>query len=80
MRECLRKADKESKRTMAFSAMGSGGYLGYPRDVVARIMYGTVVEFDSSYNTTSLRDISIVISGKEAETIKVFQLYEMFSI
>lgn len=71
MRECLRLADKHSKKSIAFSAMGTGGYLGYPRELVASIMYGAIVEFDNSYDSTSLQDVSIVISGKEAETVKV---------
>ena len=77
MRECLRLADNGSKKTIAFSAMGSGGFLGYPRDIVACIMYGAIVEFDNSYSTTSLRDISIVINAKETETVKVCSLFSL---
>jgi O-acetyl-ADP-ribose deacetylase (regulator of RNase III) len=71
MRECLRLADKYGKKTVAFSSMGTGGYLGYPRDMVASIMYGAVVEFDSSYSKTSLKEINIVMYNKDHETIKV---------
>lgn len=76
MRECLRLADHYSKKTVAISAMGTGGYLGYPRDVVASIMYGAVVEFDSSYSKTSLREISIVLYNKDTETVKAFEEHE----
>lgn len=76
MRECLRLADGHSKKTIAISAMGTGGYLGYPRDVAASIMYGAVVEFDSSYSKTSLKDISIVLYSKDSETVKAFEDHE----
>lgn len=76
MRECLRQADKHSKKTLAISAMGTGGYLGYPRDVVAGIMYGAVVEFDRSYSSTSLKEVSIIIHNKDTETVKAFEEHE----
>jgi O-acetyl-ADP-ribose deacetylase (regulator of RNase III) len=56
--------------------MGTGGYLGYPRDVVASIMYGAIVEFDSCYRRTSLKDISIILYTKDTETVKAFEEHE----
>eukprot|EP00058_Branchiostoma_floridae_P015390 XP_002600878.1 hypothetical protein BRAFLDRAFT_75837 [Branchiostoma floridae] len=38
MSTCLKHADKDSERTIAFPAVGTGG-LGYPKDVVARLMF-----------------------------------------
>ncbi|KAL4240940.1 Poly (ADP-ribose) polymerase [Mactra antiquata] len=80
MRECLRLADLHSKKTIAISAIGTGGYLGYPREVAASIMYGAVVEFDTSYSKTSLKEISFVIYNKDTETIKAFEDHEHMRI
>ena len=71
LRECLRLADKYSKKTLAFHAMGTGGFLGYPKDVVASIMYGVIVEYDKSYNSTGIRDVNFVLHSKDLETIRV---------
>ena len=73
LRECLRLADKFSKKTLAFHAMGTGGFLGYPKDVVASIMYGVIVEYDKSYSSTGIRDINFVLYNKDTETIRVSQ-------
>ncbi|KAH3872407.1 hypothetical protein DPMN_035623 [Dreissena polymorpha] len=71
MLECLRKADRHSKKSIVFTSMGTGGYLGYPRETVASLMYGTVVEFDSSYTATSLQEVNILLYSKDTDTVKV---------
>ncbi|XP_052266746.1 protein mono-ADP-ribosyltransferase PARP14-like isoform X2 [Dreissena polymorpha] len=76
MLECLRKADRHSKKSIVFTSMGTGGYLGYPRETVASLMYGTVVEFDSSYTATSLQEVNILLYSKDTDTVKAFEEHE----
>ncbi|WAQ95722.1 PAR14-like protein [Mya arenaria] len=76
MRECLRKADRHSKKSVAFVSMGTGGYLGYPHEVVASIMYGALVEFDKCYPKSSLREVWFALYSKDTETIKAFEDHE----
>lgn len=56
-------------RSIAIPALGTGK-LGYPRDIVARIMLDTASDF-SKTNPSSLREIWIVLYKLDIPTIKV---------
>jgi len=71
MRECLRKTDRHSLKSVAFLPLGTSKELGYPRELVARLMYAAVVEFDQGYTKTSLKEVTFVINRKDADLIKV---------
>lgn len=67
----MEEADRCKATSIAFPALGAGN-LGYPSNVVARIMVGTVATYIKSHEaTTSLEAIKLVIYMKD--TFKEFQ-------
>ncbi|KAL5022101.1 hypothetical protein ScPMuIL_001256 [Solemya velum] len=68
--KCLTEAEKMRARSIAIPALGTGK-LGYPRDIVARIMLDTASDF-SKTNPSSLREIWIVLYKLDIPTIKAF--------
>ena len=71
MSKCLRESEKEQKRTIVFNAMGTGGYLCYPKDVVAKLMYNAVADFDARQPKTWLKEVTFCVYGQDKETIRV---------
>ena len=71
MSKCLRESEKERKRTIVFNAMGTGGYLCYPKDVVAKLMYNAVADFDARQPKTWLKEVTFCVYGQDKETIRV---------
>ncbi|KAI8490692.1 positive regulation of interleukin-4-mediated signaling pathway [Branchiostoma belcheri] len=57
---CLKGADKDSMRTIAFPALGTGG-LGYPKDVVARLMFEEILSHSSKNPAGDLEETKFVI-------------------
>ena len=66
---CLETASRSSYSSIVFPAMGTG-YLGYPKDQVAAMMYKTVIEYAQKSETTIKEVIFVCYSG-DLETIKV---------
>ncbi|XP_067290157.1 protein mono-ADP-ribosyltransferase PARP14-like [Pseudorasbora parva] len=67
IRDCLRKADTQGMASVAFPAIGTGN-LGFPKDLVARIMLTEVQEF----NSTSLREVTVIVHPSDKESIRCF--------
>ncbi|XP_067289789.1 protein mono-ADP-ribosyltransferase PARP14 [Pseudorasbora parva] len=67
IRDCLRKADTQGMASVAFPAIGTGN-LGFPKDLVARIMLTEVQEF----NSTSLREVTVIVHPSDKESIQCF--------
>ncbi|XP_066278203.1 protein mono-ADP-ribosyltransferase PARP14-like isoform X2 [Branchiostoma lanceolatum] len=57
---CLKAADKGSMRTIAFPALGTGG-LGYPKDVVARLMFEETLSHSGKNPAGDLEEVKFVI-------------------
>ena len=71
IRKCLEEADRCGATSIAFPALGAGN-LGYPSDVVAKIMVGTVATFIKTHQaTTSLETVKLVIYMQD--TFKEFE-------
>ena len=67
----MEEADRYKATSIAFPALGAGN-LGYPSNVVARIMVGTVATYIKTHqDTTSLEAVKLVIYMQE--TFKEFQ-------
>ncbi|WAR20958.1 PAR14-like protein [Mya arenaria] len=54
VQDCLKKASKEKKMSIVFSALGCG-QLKYPVEVVAGIMFESAVDFDKNNKKSSLK-------------------------
>ncbi|XP_060577859.1 protein mono-ADP-ribosyltransferase PARP14-like [Ruditapes philippinarum] len=79
MKDSLELAEKHNKYSIVFCAMGTG-QLQYPTDLVARIMYQAVIDFDKSHPQSSLKEVKFVLYQKDFATIKAFEEEENFRL
>ena len=71
MAECLKQSESHQKRSIVFNAMGTGGYLCYPKDVVAKLMYTAIFDFDARQPRTWLKEVTFCVYGQDKDTIRV---------
>ena len=57
-----------------FNAMGTGGYLCYPKDVVAKLMYNAIIDFDARQPRTWLKEVTFCVYGQDKDTVRVRRL------
>uniref|UniRef100_A0A8C1Z8Z2 Poly [ADP-ribose] polymerase n=1 Tax=Cyprinus carpio TaxID=7962 RepID=A0A8C1Z8Z2_CYPCA len=67
IRDCLNKAESMRKASVVFPAIGTGN-LGFPKDLVGRIMLTEVQEF----KPTNLRKVTVVVDPSDKESIECF--------
>ena len=60
----------ESFSSLALPAMGTGN-LQYPRHLVAKTMFDSVLQYSQENPSTSLRDIRFVLYNKDQATVNV---------
>ena len=58
--DCLIKAVNDNVSTIAFSALGCG-FLEYPADVIAEIMFNSVINFDAKRHPFTSLEVEFVI-------------------
>ena len=68
---CLRQSEKRQKRSIVFNAFGTGGFLCYPKDVVAKLMYNAITDFDARQPRTWLKDVTFCVYGQDKDTVRV---------
>ncbi|XP_026129256.1 poly [ADP-ribose] polymerase 14-like isoform X1 [Carassius auratus] len=67
IRKCLKKAESWRMASVVFPAIGTGN-LGFPKDLVARIMLTEVQEF----NSTNLREVTVIVHPSDRESVECF--------
>ncbi|XP_026075336.1 poly [ADP-ribose] polymerase 14-like isoform X1 [Carassius auratus] len=67
IRDCLIKAESLRKASVVFPAIGTGN-LGFPKDLVARIMLTEVQKF----KPTNLRKVTVIVHPSDKESIECF--------
>ncbi|CAM4730206.1 unnamed protein product [Leuciscus chuanchicus] len=67
IRDCLKKADSCRMASVVFPAIATGN-LGFPKDLVARIMLTEFQEF----NCTNLREVTVIVHPSDKESIQCF--------
>ncbi|TRZ00262.1 hypothetical protein DNTS_003714 [Danionella cerebrum] len=67
IRDCLRAADSQGMTSIAFPAIGTGN-LGYPRDIVAKLM---LTEFHK-FKSTNLQLATVILHPSDKLSIQVF--------
>ncbi|XP_052771707.1 protein mono-ADP-ribosyltransferase PARP14-like [Mya arenaria] len=72
VQDCLKKASKEKKMSIVFSALGCG-QLKYPVEVVAGIMFESAVDFDKNNKKSSLKTVQFVIYPSDEHVKKAFK-------
>lgn len=63
---------------MAIPALGTGN-LGYSRDLVAKLMYDTVVQFGKDNPDTTINDVLFIVYPGDAKTIQVITLLFIYT-
>ncbi|XP_035188306.1 protein mono-ADP-ribosyltransferase PARP14-like isoform X1 [Oxyura jamaicensis] len=69
--ECLQIAEEQSLKSITFPAIGTGN-LGFPRSVVAKLLFDKVVEFSSKNKVNSLKEVHFLLHPKDKENIQEF--------
>ncbi|KTF86262.1 hypothetical protein cypCar_00021683 [Cyprinus carpio] len=67
IRNCLKNAENWRMASVVFPAIGTGN-LGFPKDLVARIMLTEVQEF----NSTNLREVTVIVHPSDKESVECF--------
>ncbi|XP_062908511.1 protein mono-ADP-ribosyltransferase PARP14-like isoform X2 [Mobula hypostoma] len=60
IRDCLKNTEGSQQDSIAFPAIGSGK-LSYPKDVVANVMFKTVLKFSSERRSAHLKKVYLVV-------------------
>uniref|UniRef100_A0A8C4S0Z3 Poly [ADP-ribose] polymerase n=1 Tax=Erpetoichthys calabaricus TaxID=27687 RepID=A0A8C4S0Z3_ERPCA len=74
---CLRETEKLQKRSIAFPAIGTGN-LGFPKVLVASLMFDEVVSFSSKEKPKNLKEIVFLLHPSDAQTVQAF--FEQFKV
>ncbi|KAF4108229.1 protein mono-ADP-ribosyltransferase PARP14-like [Onychostoma macrolepis] len=67
IRDCLRTAETQGMASISFPAIGTGN-LGFPKDLVARIMLTEVQKF----NFTNLQEVTVIVHPSDKESVECF--------
>ncbi|EMP38337.1 Poly [ADP-ribose] polymerase 14 [Chelonia mydas] len=69
--ECLQTAEQLSLKSITFPAIGTGN-LGFPKPVVAKLMFDQVFEFSHKKNFQSLQDVHFLLYPNDTDNIQAF--------
>ena len=74
VRDCLREVDKRELASVTFPAIGTGN-LGFPKDLVPRIMMEETQMFCSKTNPQWLKEVVIIVHplDRESVDVRIFQ-------
>ena len=68
--KCLEIAEELSLKSITFPAIGTGN-LGFPRSVVAKLLFDKVFEFSSKNGVNSLEEVHFLLHPKDTANIQV---------
>ncbi|XP_062972713.1 protein mono-ADP-ribosyltransferase PARP14-like [Elgaria multicarinata webbii] len=69
--ECLNTTERLSLNSITIPAIGTGN-LGYPKHLVAKLMFDEVFKFSQKGNPRSLQEVHFVLHPSDMNTIKAF--------
>ncbi|XP_035752226.1 protein mono-ADP-ribosyltransferase PARP14 isoform X2 [Egretta garzetta] len=69
--KCLQIAEELSFKSITFPAIGTGN-LGFPRPVVAKLLFDKVFEFSSKNGVNSLEEVHFLLHPKDTANIQEF--------
>lgn len=76
MRECLEKTEELSLSSVAFPAIGAGGF-SFPATEVAKVMFEEVLKFSSRKNLKSLQEVHFILHPKNKINIQVMLILSL---
>ncbi|KAM6307502.1 protein mono-ADP-ribosyltransferase PARP14 [Aegotheles albertisi] len=68
---CLRKTEELQLKSIAFPAIGTGGF-GFPKDVVSKLMFDVVFKFSRSHSRETLQEVHFFLLPKDADNVQAF--------
>ncbi|XP_026198204.1 protein mono-ADP-ribosyltransferase PARP14-like isoform X2 [Anabas testudineus] len=71
IRYCLDQAEKLKMTSLSFPAIGTGN-LGFPRDLVSKVLLREIHIFSRNRNPRYLREVDIVVHPSDSQTIDSF--------
>ncbi|XP_038559138.1 protein mono-ADP-ribosyltransferase PARP14-like isoform X2 [Micropterus salmoides] len=71
VRYCLDAAEKRQMTSLSFPAIGTGN-LGFPRDLVSRVLLREIHSFSQNKNPRHLREVVIVVHPSDSQTVDCF--------
>ncbi|XP_038559136.1 protein mono-ADP-ribosyltransferase PARP14-like [Micropterus salmoides] len=71
VRYCLDAAEKRKMTSLSFPAIGTGN-LGFPRDLVSRVLLREIHSFSRNKNPRHLREVVIVVHPSDSQTVDCF--------
>ncbi|XP_009994325.1 PREDICTED: poly [ADP-ribose] polymerase 14 [Chaetura pelagica] len=69
--KCLKIAEELSLKSITFPAIGTGR-LGFPKSVVAKLLFDKVFEFSSKMKANSLQEVHFLMYPKDTDCIQEF--------
>ncbi|OCT63245.1 hypothetical protein XELAEV_18044343mg [Xenopus laevis] len=72
MKNCLSTTEKEKLKSITFPAIGTGA-LGFPKDLVASLMFDEVLKFSCENKGGHLQEVNFLLHTSDTETIKAFK-------
>ncbi|XP_045890992.1 protein mono-ADP-ribosyltransferase PARP14-like [Micropterus dolomieu] len=71
VRYCLDAAEKRQMTSLSFPAIGTGN-LGFPRDLVSRVLLREIHSFSQNKKPRHLREVVIVVHPSDSQTVDCF--------
>ncbi|KAM4697941.1 protein mono-ADP-ribosyltransferase PARP14 [Rhinophrynus dorsalis] len=71
IKDCLCRSVKSSMKSISFPAIGTGN-LGFPKNLVASIMFEEILKFSSKSKVQCLQEVNFVLHPGDTDTIKEF--------
>ncbi|XP_076130779.1 protein mono-ADP-ribosyltransferase PARP14-like isoform X2 [Alosa pseudoharengus] len=72
IKDCLREVDKRGLTSVTFPAIGTGN-LGFPKDLVPRIMLEETEMFCNKVSPQRLREVVIIVHPSDQESVDCFK-------
>ncbi|XP_007428032.2 poly [ADP-ribose] polymerase 14-like isoform X1 [Python bivittatus] len=69
--ECLKVTEQLSLKSITIPAIGTGN-LGYPKQLVAKLMFDELLKFSRTENPKSLKEVHFVLHPSDTTTIQAF--------
>ncbi|XP_073490628.1 protein mono-ADP-ribosyltransferase PARP14-like isoform X2 [Aquarana catesbeiana] len=71
IKNCLGQAEKNQRTSISFPAIGTGK-LGFPKDLVAFVMFDEIFQFSCKNKVQNLQEVNLVLHPSDMDTIKAF--------
>ncbi|XP_073490634.1 protein mono-ADP-ribosyltransferase PARP14-like [Aquarana catesbeiana] len=71
IKNCLALAEQNQRTSISFPAIGTGN-LGFPKDLVASLMFDEIFQFSCKTKVQNLREVHLVLHPSDSDTIKAF--------